>query len=221
MYIPDITQNSIFFYHENSVGELIRKFLQIGANIEIPSESTDYSSFDKFYFSTRYEQSFIQNFSQLYPDKEIIHLNEEEIDITLLDYIHLPKLDYLRTTRKLFVDSHAESTRLRFITNGAGQAMEYQESYAQAKVKKANPSAAVPMVAADRKAGMKNPLTNQVIQSDDEAADVIIFMYEQWLLVGAAIREIRLKAKVDIDAATTPEEVEDIFEAAKTQLDAL
>jgi hypothetical protein len=88
-------------------------------------------------------------------------------------------------------------------------------------VKKANPSAAVPMVAADRKAGMKNPLTQQPIATDDEAADVIIFMYEQWLLVGAAIREIRLKAKVDIDAATTPEEVEDIFEAAKAQLDAL
>jgi len=119
------------------------------------------------------------------------------------------------------IDSHAESTRLRFITPGAGQAMEYQESYAQARVKKANPSAVVPMVAADRKAGMKNPLTQQPIQSDDEAADVIIFMYEQWLLVGAAIREIRLKAKVDIDAATTPEEVESIFEAAKAQLDAL
>jgi hypothetical protein len=130
-------------------------------------------------------------------------------------------LEAAKDHAKRLIDEAAEKARLRYITDGAGQSMEYQESYAQAKVKKANPSAAVPMVAADRKAGVKNPLTQQPIATDDEAADVIIFMYEQWLLVGAAIREIRLAGKVQVDLMTTQKEVAQAREATIAQLDAL
>jgi hypothetical protein len=130
-------------------------------------------------------------------------------------------LEAAKESAKRLIDEAAEKARLRYITDGAGQAMEYQESYAQAKVKKATPTAAVPMVAADRKAGVRNPLTQQPITTDDEAADVIIFMYEQWLLVGAAIREIRLTGKVQVDSMTTQKEVAQVREATIAQLDAL
>jgi hypothetical protein len=126
-----------------------------------------------------------------------------------------------KTSLKQQIDIHAESTRLKFITGGAGQSMEYQESYSQAKTKKTDPSANVPMVAADRVAGLKNPLTGVTIQTDDEAADIIIYMYEQWLLVGSEIRRIRLQAKRQIDEAITPETLETIYNNAVAELDAL
>jgi hypothetical protein len=119
--------------------------------------------------------------------------------------------------RKL-IDETAEQTRLKYITDGAGQAMEYQESYNQAKKKKGNPSANVPMVAADRISGTKNPLTGLAIQTDDEAADIIIYMYEQWLIVGAQIREARLRGKVNVNNATTQKEVSLAREASLAEL---
>jgi hypothetical protein len=122
---------------------------------------------------------------------------------------------------KRAIDAAAEEARSRYITPGSGQAMEYLESYQQAKAKLADRDAETPMVAADVVAGTRSPFTAAPIQSEIEAAQVIVFMYEQWLQVGAMIRQGRLQAKAQVDSATTQAEVAQIREQAIAQLRAI
>ncbi|WP_426313832.1 hypothetical protein ACN9MF_20170 [Methylobacterium fujisawaense] len=114
------------------------------------------------------------------------------------------ELAVLKADLKAQVDAKAEALRLTLITAGSGQAMEYQEAYAQAQ---AALSAAGPVQASDY------PMLAATIGVDidpdrgNPAADVlgvarsVKAAYEAFLRVGAAIRGARLLAKVEIDAA--------------------
>lgn len=119
------------------------------------------------------------------------------------------------------IDQAAEDARGRYITPGSGQAMEYLESYQQAKAKLADPASVAPMVAADVAAGTKNPLTALPVQDEAEAANVIVFMYEQWLQIGSVIRQLRLGGKAQVNSATTQAEVAQIRNTTVSQLDQL
>jgi hypothetical protein len=123
-------------------------------------------------------------------------------------------LSSAREFAKNAVDAAAERARNRYITPGAGQAMEYMESYQQAKMKLQNPALSVPMVAADVVARVRNPMTQAPIADEMEAAAVIVFMYEAWQGKGSDIRQLRLKAKVDIDEAADQRSIAQIREAA-------
>ena len=107
------------------------------------------------------------------------------------------------------VDVDAEARRLQLITPGSGQAMEYQEAYAEAvqvdgaaKAGHAVDAAGFPMLAAsigyDRDPQTGQPTTDVVGE-----ARAVLAAYDAYQRAGAAIRGARLAAKKAIDAAAT------------------
>ncbi len=107
------------------------------------------------------------------------------------------------------IDAEAERLRTRFITPGAGQALEYQEAQTQA--------AAALKGAASSATAEKYPLLAVTIGVDVDpetkapATDILGVARsvqagrDAWLAIGAAIRGVRLKGKAAITAATTVE----------------
>jgi len=105
------------------------------------------------------------------------------------------------------VDAEAEAARLRFITAGAGQALEYQATEAQAR---AYLAAAAPVLA-------DYPFLAAEVQAVDIAtgtapaasavAAEIVAQADAWGAVGSAIKALRRAAKLRIEAATTHAEV--------------
>ena len=104
------------------------------------------------------------------------------------------------------IDAAAEKARARYVTQGSGQAMEYEEAYRQAEAHRADPSGAYPMLQADVDAGLAENVA--------QAAQTIIAMRQQWERVGTQIRAIRLKAKREIRGANDPAEIARIRESA-------
>jgi hypothetical protein len=111
----------------------------------------------------------------------------------------------VKAEMKAAIDASAEALRLTLITPGAGQAMEYQEAYAQAQAALAADGpvkdADYPMLAAtigvDFDPSSKKPATDVL-----GVARSVKAAYEAYLLAGAAIRGVRLTGKAKIDAAT-------------------
>lgn len=111
---------------------------------------------------------------------------------------------YLRS----LVDAEAERRRGLVTTAGSGQAMEYQEAYAQADAALAAPTKATaalyPMLAAtigiDIDPETKAPATDVL-----GVARSVKAAYAAWSIYGAAVRGARLAGKAAIDAAVTVE----------------
>lgn len=116
-------------------------------------------------------------------------------------------LEPLRVSLAAKVDREAEETRLRFVTGGAGQVLEYQEAIAQARAYQSNPAGSYPMLQADVDAGTIDPRTGLPVSTLAEAADLIIWTSGQWQVAGAAIRAARLAAKVAISTAANIAEI--------------
>jgi len=124
----------------------------------------------------------------------------------------------IQSALKAAVDAKAEVLRLTLITPGTGQAMEYQEAYAQAQAALAASGAVkasdYPMLAATIGVDI-DP------ESGKPAADVlgvarsVKTAYEAFLQAGAAIRGARLLAKAEIDAASDVDHAQVIFAAIK------
>jgi len=112
------------------------------------------------------------------------------------------------------IDAEAEAVRLRFITPGAGQAMEYQEALTQARAFADGGAGTYPMLAADVAAGTIDPRTGEAVADEAQAADLVLWSYAQWIAAGSAIREARLAAKAAVREATTRE-----AKVAATQVD--
>jgi hypothetical protein len=110
------------------------------------------------------------------------------------------------------IDAAAEQVRARYITPGAGQAMEYEEATRQARAALAvgvEPEAgAYPMLDADVQAGTINPGTGEPVASVLAAAGVVVAMRQQYEVIGADIRRLRLAAKAAVRAAATQAERE-------------
>ena len=116
-----------------------------------------------------------------------------------------PSLDQLRATLSAKVDAEAETCRQRFITPGAGQAMEYQATAAEAEAFLAatNPEAMTwPWLEAERLvAGDTMTLL--------EVAQLAVTLRDSWTYVGSTIKALRRGAKVAIAAANTPSAIRD------------
>jgi hypothetical protein len=144
-----------------------------------------------------------------------------EMTVTELREFNVPEpaiLDAVKARLKLAVDDRAEALRLTLITPGSGQAMEYQEAYAQARAAlDATGTVNVsdyPMLAATIGVDI-DP------QGGKAAADVlgvarsVKAAYEAYLMAGAAIRGVRLGAKAEIEAAGDVELAQAAFVAIK------
>lgn len=111
------------------------------------------------------------------------------------------ELGAVKADAKARIDLDAEAARLRYITAGSGQAMEYQEAAAEAVRYVATSGAgAYPMLQASVDAGEAANLA--------AAAALITAREDAWATIGANIRRLRLTAKRAIDAATTVEQVQ-------------
>lgn len=110
-----------------------------------------------------------------------------------------PVKEYLRSV----VDDQAEEFRLRFVTRGAGQALEYNEAVSQAQAFLADPEGDYPMLQADINALTIDPRTGEPVATLAEATSVILYLHAQWCEIGAAIRQARLTAKNAITASST------------------
>lgn len=106
------------------------------------------------------------------------------------------------------VDEMAEIARLRFITGGAGQALEYQQTEVEARAFLAQPDqsiAAFPFLKAELDA--IEATTGQAFEPYLIATNVVT-QAEAWRVAGSEIKRLRRAAKLAIDAATTPEQIE-------------
>ena len=104
------------------------------------------------------------------------------------------------------VDETAETLRLKLMTAGTGQVMEYQEAQAEAAAALSAPGNATavlyPMLAASIGIDI-DPSTKAVATDVLGVARAVNATHDAWVAAGAAIRKARLAGKAAIDAATT------------------
>lgn len=137
-----------------------------------------------------------------------------------LEHIGVPPdavLTSLKTAGKFKVDTLAEEVRLRFLTPGTGQAMEYAEVQAQAEAALSAKATTVkpeayPMLAASIGLDV-DPDTGRLAEDVLGVARGIRAARASWLDVGSQIRRVRQQAKADIEAATSREAIEMIVSA--------
>jgi len=116
------------------------------------------------------------------------------------------------------IDAAAEAARRRWITPGAGQALEYQQTereaqaYAAAGYPVPFDAADYPFVHAEMQAQADAGLLSLETQGDIDAAaraatDQILAEAEAWRAAGAEIKRLRRAAKMRVKAATTAADV--------------
>lgn len=118
----------------------------------------------------------------------------------------------LKAQAKAAIDESAEAIRGRYITQGSGQAMAYQQKYLEAVAYLTDESIAdseIPAIIGE--VGITAPTKYQVAQ-------VVVNMQAMWRQLSAHIESLRLGAKADVDAATNPAAIE---QAASINWDAL
>lgn len=118
-----------------------------------------------------------------------------------------PPLEEAKAAACAAIDAEAERRRLLVITPGAGQALEYQHTAEEAARVVAAPdpliAAAYPFLAAEQTA-----LASTVGEIPlRDVAVAVLADRAAWLAYGAAIKAVRRKAKMEINAATTPADV--------------
>lgn len=121
----------------------------------------------------------------------------------------------LKATLKARLDADAETERLKYITAGAGQAMEYQQAAAEADL-------LLTAVAADPEHEpdpLQYPMLFASVGIDGDTlvdvATTVATMHGQWRVIGSAIRAARLAGKEEIDAAPTAEAAQAAFDAVE------
>lgn len=108
-------------------------------------------------------------------------------------------LDEVKTSIKAKIDLDAEAARLKYITAGSGQALEYREVAEEtARYAATGGAGEYPMLQASVSVGEAPSLA--------EAAALIAAREQGWAMIGAEIRRLRLTAKMAVTAAATVEQ---------------
>lgn len=106
-------------------------------------------------------------------------------------------LEEVKTDLMARVDREAERERLKHITPGDGQALEYAYVAQEARIFLENPAAApegFPLLSASVSSGEAATLL--------EAANLVVKKSAEWIAIGAKVREIRISAKKSIASST-------------------
>lgn len=101
--------------------------------------------------------------------------------------------------QKREIDASAEIARVRLLTPGAGQAMEYEAVVREAERCLDGKPGRYRMLMADVEAGYADDLR--------EAAEQVLARRDAWEDGASRIRSIRLKGKADLERAASPEEM--------------
>ncbi|WP_416065426.1 hypothetical protein ACK9YZ_01370 [Rhizobium sp. ZK1] len=115
-----------------------------------------------------------------------------------------PVLAEVKAQLRARLDFAAEAERLKYITQGAGQAMTYQAKAAEAKAFLASGAGDFPLLSAEV------GITADTIEG---VAQIVAGAYAQWLLIGAAIEAARLGGKAAIEAANDAGAAQAAFDA--------
>lgn len=108
------------------------------------------------------------------------------------------------------IDAEAEAERQRYVTPGSGQAMEYQETAAEALACQDddNPDPAdYPMLVAEQEALAEVGVTVTL----HEVAAQVLAERAGWGAIGAAIKRVRRALKMQVEAATSAAQIEALF----------
>lgn len=116
-------------------------------------------------------------------------------------------LAQMKSRAMVEIDAAAEAARRRFITTGAGQAMEYMATEAEARAFDAGGPGPFPFLQAEADALGGDATLSQV-------SAAVLAQVVAWRAAGAEIKRLRRAAKMAIDAAETPADV-----AAATAID--
>lgn len=109
-------------------------------------------------------------------------------------------LETVKAECKAIIDRDAETSRLKYITAGSGQALEYQEVADEAaRYQEAGGLGSYPMLQASVDAGEAANLA--------AAAALVLQREAAWATAGSTIRRLRIAAKLAISAATTIDQV--------------
>jgi hypothetical protein len=114
-----------------------------------------------------------------------------------------PSLDAIKAELSIRIDTQAEVARLHFITAGAGQALEYQASEAEAERFLATDGpdiADFPFLRAELDA---QEAATGVRPDEALVAEQIITQAARWRVAGAEIKRLRRAAKLAVAAAST------------------
>jgi hypothetical protein len=120
-----------------------------------------------------------------------------------------PPIEQVRASAMAQVDQAAERARLRWITPGAGQAMEYLQTEGEARAylaagAPAEPAAGLyPFLRAEQEASAEAGLP---AASFTAIAERVVLAADAWAAAGAAIKALRRTAKMRIELAETAEE---------------
>lgn len=109
------------------------------------------------------------------------------------------------------IDIAAGDARAAFAAPGTFQDEEYRQAAEQAEACRAGSSGPFPALAADILAGTFDPRLSRAVQTEEEAADLILFTRGYWLSALNEVRTIRLTAKAAVRAAATAEEIDAIL----------
>jgi hypothetical protein len=120
----------------------------------------------------------------------------------------IPTLEECRTAALRNVDREAENRRLAYITPGSGQALVYQEKRREAEAA----IAAFEAAAGEPVNPARFPLLAAELDISglglNELAQAVLAKAQDWTAAAAAIEGTRLKAKRDIAAAASAEDVD-------------
>lgn len=113
-------------------------------------------------------------------------------------------IEALRTVALDRIQAEAAQQRLKYISWGEGQEMEYQQTAAEAEAYQSDPNpdpANYPFLVAEQRAQGDVPTLAQI-------AAAVIQERAVWMDAGPKIKKARREARIAVQQATTPAEVE-------------
>lgn len=105
---------------------------------------------------------------------------------------------------KVKIDVDAETSRLKYITPGAGQAMTYREKFDQAEAVDAMGEQAANALTEQERVAQFPVLAASVgieAQTLWECAQLVLTKYQEWAMLAYQIEALRLAGKAAVDAA--------------------
>jgi len=183
-------------------------------NIILALEQLGYTNVEDFEVHVKDDGTvFLRDWHHLDPEPDTATLEQAWADWQVANPTDLTQK---RTDAKANIDRAAEQARLRFITWGTGQAMTYSEKSDEAAdfVAAGYPAdvSSYPFIQAEM---------NALGETATEVADRILAKKSAWITAGAAIEEIRLKGKNDIDDAMDEAEILSVRDTTISALGAL
>lgn len=125
-------------------------------------------------------------------------------------------LSEVKTDAKSSINGAAERAHLRYITGGVAQILAYQEKSEEAAdyvvADYPEDTTGYPFIQAEARATGKSPR---------EVADTILSKKSEWIALGAHIEEIRIGGKLEVNVATSSEEVKEIEDTTIKKLNAV